>query len=766
MALLAAASVYAFVAGLRTVDEKDLGWHMATGRYVLEHHAIPTTDVLSYTSPGAPWIYPPFAGVLFYGIHHLAGYAGLSWFCALAMLATTACLLQRPSHRECVGTAILTILAVPLLAIRMVPRPDLFTHLFFAIFLVLLWRFHRDNPRGDAASPGYPRLWLLPVVMLCWVNLHPGFVAGLAVLCGYLLLEGIDLLSTSTRAAARERLRHAWAPLAVTVFATLLNPFGLRIYQAAFSLSGARTADQGAASLSIAELLPVPISWSSALLALDWRNPDNDGSLWLLAAAAAAAIAVALWRRRFGPAIFLALALYAGFHRRRYEALFVIVVVIVGGTIFATLSAQEPGEASEPGVKSQDRRRVPVRWLTAGVAAAALVLACVHSVDSMTNRTYILNCSDERFGAGESALFPERAADFIAREHLPGNIFEPYNLGGFLAFRLGPGYGDFIDGRGVSPAVAREYSEILASPADSPQWQAEADRRGINVLLFALGRSPGPVSEYCQGRLFRPVYMDELSLVLLRDTPQNRPWLDRLRIDCGAQQFAPPAKASRTALSAFLADTGFVELTLGRAGEAREALERSASLTPEDPSVHLALAQVDESQQEPELAEEELKTATALRRDSEATWLQLAGFYLQHQRFAEARQPLESAAELAEFPAAALTQLGRVDLALHEPERARSDFDRAARAARSQRALESASPALLAQIAAGRAMACAAGRDWKQAIEYQQEATRETPGDPGQWQSLADISAAAGDTQLAQQARQRASALLNSNQAN
>jgi len=46
---------------------------MATGRYVLQHRAIPTTDVLSYTSPGAPWIYPPFAGVLFYLLHRAAG---------------------------------------------------------------------------------------------------------------------------------------------------------------------------------------------------------------------------------------------------------------------------------------------------------------------------------------------------------------------------------------------------------------------------------------------------------------------------------------------------------------------------------------------------------------------------------------------------------------------------------------------------------------------------------------------------------------------
>src|SRR5208282_6211066 len=86
---------YALLACLRTVGDFDTGWHLATGRYLLQHHAIPSGDVLSYTSPGAPWLYPPFAGALLYAVFQAFGYAGLSWFSVLVAALLAGYLLWR-----------------------------------------------------------------------------------------------------------------------------------------------------------------------------------------------------------------------------------------------------------------------------------------------------------------------------------------------------------------------------------------------------------------------------------------------------------------------------------------------------------------------------------------------------------------------------------------------------------------------------------------------------------------------------------------------
>src|SRR4029077_11846885 len=183
-ALLGIAIVYAFLAGLHTVSETDLGWQMATGRYIVQHHQIPSTTLFNYTVPNSTWIYPPFSGVIFYLVYLIGGYVALSLFNALACAATVALAVWRGGR----VTAALAILAVPAIAFRTVPRADLFTTVLFAAVLVLFIS-HYEGHRV--------RLWLLPLLLLFWVNLHHGFVSGLALLGSYVFSELCDLLFAS-----------------------------------------------------------------------------------------------------------------------------------------------------------------------------------------------------------------------------------------------------------------------------------------------------------------------------------------------------------------------------------------------------------------------------------------------------------------------------------------------------------------------------------------------------------------------------------------
>ncbi|MGA3317387.1 MAG: hypothetical protein ABSC64_13225 [Candidatus Korobacteraceae bacterium] len=93
--LAAIAIIYAFLAGLRTVSDFDLGWQLATGRWVAQHHNVPSTDVFSYTAQGEPWIYPVGSGLVLYAVYLLGGYALISWIGALACVATVTLLLRR-----------------------------------------------------------------------------------------------------------------------------------------------------------------------------------------------------------------------------------------------------------------------------------------------------------------------------------------------------------------------------------------------------------------------------------------------------------------------------------------------------------------------------------------------------------------------------------------------------------------------------------------------------------------------------------------------
>src|ERR1700693_3009564 len=58
------ALIYALLAGLKTVVDFDLGWQMASGRYLLRHHGVPRSEMFSYTAHGVEWIYPVLSGAI------------------------------------------------------------------------------------------------------------------------------------------------------------------------------------------------------------------------------------------------------------------------------------------------------------------------------------------------------------------------------------------------------------------------------------------------------------------------------------------------------------------------------------------------------------------------------------------------------------------------------------------------------------------------------------------------------------------------------
>src|SRR5260370_10383151 len=88
------ALIYALLAGLHTLQDFDLGWQLATGRWVWQHHQIFSTDVFSYTARGAPWIYPVLSAILFY-LTYLAGGDTLLCSMGAAASAGTVALLMR-----------------------------------------------------------------------------------------------------------------------------------------------------------------------------------------------------------------------------------------------------------------------------------------------------------------------------------------------------------------------------------------------------------------------------------------------------------------------------------------------------------------------------------------------------------------------------------------------------------------------------------------------------------------------------------------------
>jgi tetratricopeptide (TPR) repeat protein len=745
----AIAVVYAFLAGFHTLQDVDLGWQLATGRWVMAHHHIFSTDVFSYTAAGQPWVYPVFSGVLFYLIFLLGGYGLLSWMGAIACAGTTALLVSRKN----LATSTLALIAVPLIANRTQPRAEMFTTILFAAFLILLWKQYRT---------GSARLWLLPVLMILWVNLHPGFVAGLALCLTYVLVEALDLLFAERRSAARRRLRRAWPWPALTAAFTLINPFLTSIYAALARQQQA----QSLHNLWLVEWENVHLSTASLHQALDLRDPQS--SFWWLLAAIAAGFIVALWRRQLGAAVVLAGSACLAIQHVRLQALFACVAVVVAGSLLEEFISARRAMSSHSVVK-----RPGLRFAALGLLLAALAgLVALRSYDLVSDRYYLRSSQRSLFGAGLSWWFPERAVDFLQREHLPPNIFNGYNLGGYFAWRLFPAYRDYIDSRALpfgSELFFRAY-DLATEPPNSPEWQQEAAARDINTIIVPLSRYQGmtlfpQLRSFCHDRAWRPVYMDDVSAIFVRVTPQTAALANRLQINCNQVLFNPSAgwidshsPRAKAELFNFWANAGGVLYSLERYSEALADLDRAQLLFNDNANLHLLRALVFQELGRRAEAESEFRTSLRLEPTDEA-WFDFGLFYMTQKRYAEAAEIFRKSAESSARPHEMWMMLGEADVQMHQPRPALEAFDKAVEASPFQEAGESLGASFNSLIATGRAAARYQLGDLAQAVGFQEEAVNLAPSDPNLWQGLADLYEVQGRTTKAAEARARAQAL-------
>jgi len=746
------ALIYAFLAGFHTLEDFDLGWQLASGRWIVQHHQIFSNDVFSYTAAGQPWIYPALSEIFFYACFLVGGYALLTWLGALASASTVAILLRKNS----VAVAMLALIAVPMIASRTQPRAEMFSTILFAAYLTLLWKHYRNHRAA---------LWLLPFLMMLWVNLHPGFISGVLLSLVYVCIEGLDCISAEKRARAIERLRRAWIWLVLTAVATILNPWGRGIYAALWRQARA----QNLHNIWIVEWGGIHPSWNSFVQAIDLRDPQS--SFWWLALVALACTGYALWRKQWGAAVLLAGSLILTFRHQRVQGLFACVVVIVGGSLLEDLLTTEDGQKAAP-KKNPVRVRRSQFVRIYGLAAILILVAAtsiLRSVDLVTNRYYMRSDQLAAFGTGLSWWFPERAVQFLEREKPPGNVFNGYSLGGYLTWRLYPEYRDYIDSRALpfGPELFFRAYDLAAEPPDSEAWTHEAEARGINTILAPISRYHGmtvfpQLHNFCHSKTWTPVYMDEVSVVILRRTPATNAIVDRLQIDCDKKVFDVPTEAStgRAKIDAFnaWANAGGVLYSVERYPEALAYLNRAQQIYPDNANVHLLSALVFEQLGQAAHAETEFRTSLKLDPDDE-TFFDLGLFYMTQKRYADAAEIFQDSAESSARPHEMWMMQGQALLQMHQPESALAALEKAEAANPFGDSGETLGATFNSMIATGRAKACYQLGQLSQAVSFQEDAVRLAPHDPKLWLGLADLYQEQGRSEDAAKARARAGEL-------
>ena len=498
--------------------DPDLWAHVHYGGMILDGHGLPRVDVFSYSAPGAAFYdHEWLADLLLAGVWRLGGAVGLGAFKLLIGAVIVLALLDatRTLRRELLGdrplepllSACLLVLVLAVMHPGATFRPQLFTMLLLALELALLARAERRlrhlqsmNLRGGGAAfvPALAPAGLIVPLLLVWANLHGGFLVGVGILCGWVGVATLRLLSSP---GPRWGVVVMLAGIGVAgAIAPLVNPYGAELYIYLWRTLGMHE--------EISEWQPVTLGDTNFL----------RYQLLVVATGLAAALilrGVPRGRARTSLAWLVPLATIAalyGYRHQRHTVLFAEVaapLLLVGAEqARGWVVGRWPVLVPRLGVR---------RLLVGGIAALALI-----QLASVTHRVQKEGLA-VRFGRLD---YPVDAVAFLERHGFHGNLAVPFEWGGYVINKMGERSRVFIDGRFEAvypPAVIDDYFRFTSGVSG---WERMIEAYPTDVVVVQRWRNIHP-------RLFARadleyVYSDPAALVFVRRNAATAPLLARL----------------------------------------------------------------------------------------------------------------------------------------------------------------------------------------------------------------------------------------------
>jgi hypothetical protein len=468
----------------RPLADADIGWHIRNGERILATHSLPRTDPFSSTMQGQPWfawewLYDILLGILY----RACGLNGVVWLCALLVAAIFALLLWQLLQR---GAGLLLAILLMLLAeaaatIHLYARPHIVSWLLSVLWFVVLERWaHWD--KGERCEHGsLPRWvpWFFPASMLLWVNLHGGWLFGMALLGIYTVAAFVESVRAKDAFAAIQAAHQAramaWAWVA-SALATLVNPFGWRLHAHIYRYLSDR-------------YLMNRID--------EFRSPDFHGWAQRCFAVILMLTLIAFWgsgkKLRLSHLLVVLLSAYAGFYSSRNLPVSSMLLALIVGPILwenFTSLADKPGawqfvRKSTARISNfSDRmgtQEMQFRGHLWPVVSVALALAICLQGGRLGSRQLI----DAHF---DPQKMPVAAVTFLqeepqGRQPIREPVFSTDSWGGYLIYRIYPERKVVVDDRHDLYGSDRVREYLILMQAE-PGWQNVLKEWQIRTALL------------------------------------------------------------------------------------------------------------------------------------------------------------------------------------------------------------------------------------------------------------------------------------------
>jgi hypothetical protein len=465
------------------LGDGDTGYHIRAGEIILKDLAVPRHDPFSFITPPLPWTAHEWLSEVVMAIVHKAlGLPGIVLLFAL-LLSTTYWLLFRwirSSGRNILVSLLILVLVLFSSRIHWHARP----HAFSLLLIVLLYQIlilHQED-RGN-------HLYVIPPMMLLWVNLHGGFIVGFLFmgifLSGYFL--GFLASNEEERQVSATKGKQLSLVCAASVLAACVNPFGVHAFLFPFRVvSETYLMDhiQEFLSPNFHEFIPYRYLLLFLIGILGISKAELTATELMLVL------------------LFTSMSLYSA----RHIPLCSIVYTPVLSKYGDILMQKYKGRGSRL-LQQRSRAYEEIDASAKGYAIPLVVLVVFAAL--VTGRLPV------RF---MEKTAPKVAIDFLRANPIRGNMFNNDEIGDYVIYWLYPRYKVFVDGRldMYGEPILKEYFKVAAIEQG---WKDVLDKYDINYVFYYTDSVL--VRHLLTDAGWRQIYADNVASIFLRNTPEN-----------------------------------------------------------------------------------------------------------------------------------------------------------------------------------------------------------------------------------------------------
>lgn len=466
----------------------DLGRHLKNGEILLfspinEKINLLYTNYYSFSSSDHSFInHHWLSGIIFFLLWKIIGFPGLSLFFIILSFLSFFLFWDIARRRSNFFVAsFFALLVIPLIASRAEIRPEIFTYFFLAVFFWLL--------------ESKKKLWLLPLLMLFWVNLHIGFILGLFIIASFCFYEFIKLIRQKENDFKKLFL------VLISCFAvSFINPFGFRaVFYPFFIFRNYGYLVVENQSIGFLE----NIGFKEGMHFLLFKMIVLLGIILSIFSA---------YKKKFDFNHFAILFSFASlaYSGIRHFPLLALVSIPILSSEFKKIE-----------IKNEKTKKI--------IPFFALILTAL----SLGNQLVFLNEIKPIIGLGLSDKV-NASADFFKENNLKGPIFNNYDIGSFLIFFLENKEKVFVDNR--PEAYSEDFFKKIYIPAEENEesWKKLDDQYNFNVIFFSHRDYTPWGQQFLISRLkdndWTPVFVDNFNIIFLKNNEKNRDIINKFKI--------------------------------------------------------------------------------------------------------------------------------------------------------------------------------------------------------------------------------------------